>query len=45
MADPKAEFTDALKRLLHVPRKELDAEERKWQEEQAERRNARKASR
>jgi len=31
-------FTDTLKRLLRVPRHELDDEERKWQEEQREKR-------
>lgn len=37
MPDAK-EFTETLRRLLHVPRKDLDAEERKWQEEQREKR-------
>lgn len=34
----KAEFTDTLKRLLRVPRHEIEAEERKRQEEQREKR-------
>lgn len=33
MADAKADFTDALKRLLRVDTRELAEEERKYQEE------------
>lgn len=38
MADSKADFAHTLKRLLRVPRHELEAKERKWQEEQREKR-------
>jgi hypothetical protein len=45
MADAKAEFTETLKRLLRVPRHEMDTEERKWQEEQREKRESGRISR
>lgn len=44
MAAAKTEFTETLKRLLRVPRRELEAEERKWQEEQREKRATRDQS-
>ena len=43
MTDHKSELTETLKRLLRVPRHELDEEERKWQEEQAPENRNRKA--
>ncbi|MBE0608828.1 MAG: hypothetical protein IH609_05580 [Dehalococcoidia bacterium] len=40
MADDESEFSETVKRLLRVPRHELRAEEREWEEEQREKRTA-----
>ena len=43
MTDAKSEFTDALKRLLRVDKREVAEEERKYQEEREREKSRRRA--